>query len=141
MNNLIFIIFIVVIFIFQALGQVLTKRQKQTTPQGEKPSKGKTIEDILKTLGFPPIEEEPPAEVIVEKKKEEKPKIEKAVGGKPQEEEKTVPALAEKLPEKEFLPLDKLEEAIIYSTIIGPPKAYQIRRGAGIGLQAGLKNR
>ena len=39
------------------------------------------------------------------------------------------------------LSLERVKEGIILSEILGPPKAYQICRGGGIGRRAGLKNR
>ncbi len=136
MENIIFLIFIIVMFLLQAVGQILTRR-KRHFPREEKPPQEATLEDILERLGFPmekPPLEEKPAEIEIEEASE----LEKAEEVKTGSEDEKIPEpLPDKIPEKEgILSFDKLEEAIIYSAIIGPPKAKQFCRSGEIGRHA-----
>ena len=138
-----FLIFIIFILLLQRLSKNLEEQRRQQQEE----EKEEKIKDFFQTLGFPLPEEIPP------KPKPEEPK-EPAVIKK--EIKKPEAGIAELKPEKveprgkeieedeEELPTfseDKLEEGIILSAILGPPKAHQIRRGGGIGIRAGLKNR
>lgn len=144
MEDLIFLIFILIIFFVNLLGQIF--RRGKEVPQEEDSSREITLEDILETMNPPYPEEEKkvPVESVVIEQPEENKKLEE----KPEEEIKELEKDEEIREELETAEKKKrlnfpedLETAIIYSTILGKPKALQIRRGAGTGIQAGLKNR
>lgn len=138
MENLIFLFFILFIFILQSLGQILERRRK--IPPEEKTSEESPLEDILGTQEIPlPQEEKIPLEVVSKEEEEKKEGIEEKRLKKEIKPQEIKPIFPEE--REEIVSSQELETAIIYSTIIGPPKALQIRRGAGIGIQAGLKNR
>lgn len=124
MENLIFLIFLLIIFFLQALGQIL-ERKKKEIPQEETPFPEITWEDTEETQEKQSAseKEEIPVEIIEEEKKEESVETKKEIEAEPEEKEETIS-------------LDELEKAIIYSTIIGPPKAYKICRSGGIGRHA-----
>jgi hypothetical protein len=133
-----FLTFLILILLIQRWLKSLQEQQEQQKEQKEPTEK--EAKDYFQILGFPPAEELPP------KPKLEKPK-EPVVTVK-KEVEKTELKIAELKPVKiepspqqieeieEQLPdfsSDKLEQGIILSEILGPPKAYQTRRGGGIG--------
>ena len=138
-----FLIFLIIILLIQKKLKALQERQKQ---QQEEPTE-KEIKHYFQSLGFPPPEEIPSKpkqektkEPVIVQKKIKKPEIKIA----------EIESTKHKLPLKEIedpkerLPsflTDKLEEGIILSEILGPPKAYRSCRGGGIGIRAGLKNR
>ena len=129
---------------------ILIQRMLKTAQEQQKEQKEPTKDEIKKyflTLGFPAPEEsqpKPPREkprqpLIV--KKEMKEAGVKIAEPKPK---KAKPIIKQEEEAEERLPIfsrDKLEEGIILSEILGPPKAYRICRGGGIGIRAGLKNR
>lgn len=135
MENLILLIFILIVFFLQSLGQILERRKRAS--QKEKTSEETPLEEIFETIEIPyPAEMKVPVEVSSEKTEEI---AEKAVEETQEiKEEKTEEAKPE---QDEIISSDEWETAIIYSTILGTPKALQFRRGAGTGIQAGLKNR
>ena len=138
------LLFIIFIILIQKLNKGLKEQGQQ---ERRKPSSSEeTLKDIFQTMGFPLPEELPT------KPKPEKPKkpVIKKTAREPeikitQQESAKLETLAAPLEEttEELLALsqDKLEQAIILTEILSPPKAYQIRRGGGIGIRAGLKNR
>ena|GEM_PF-1281398 len=137
-----FLTFLIFIILIQRLIKTLQGQQKkQTEPTEEE------IKNYFQSLGFPPPRELPL------KPKPEKPKQPSIVKREIKKPEVRIPELKlarVEAPQKEIieeadaeLPTfseDKLEEGIILSEILSPPKAYQIRRGGGIGIRAGLKN-
>jgi hypothetical protein len=136
-----FLIFLTFIILIQKLLKSLQEQQKEQAEPNEE-----EIRDYFQTLGFPPPREIPPApkpekpkKPLIEKKKIKSLEAEfaqvKPVKIKP------APKQTEDREEELSITLrDKLEEGIILSEILGPPKAYQIRRGGGTGIHAGLKN-
>ena len=137
-----FILFILLLILLHKLNKSIKEQQGR---QEEEPSE-EEIRDYFKTLGFPVPEEETP------KLKQEKLKEKLIVKREIKTTEKKVADLKPTVTEAPYKPLeetqelpsltqDKLEEGIILSEILGPPKAYQSRRGGGIGIRAGLKNR
>lgn len=122
-------LFILFMFILQIF---LTKAAKK---QRELPSSEEEIGDIFETLGFP----KPPVQPKRVEPEIIKPQVPEEII--PPEEIKKVPAiLAEETKKEPYLSRETLEEGIVLSVILGPPKAYQICRGGGIGMHAGLKN-
>lgn len=129
---------LILLFIFIILLQRLSKTLQEQPRRGQQGEVSrKKIEDLFQILGFPLPEEIPPKperpkEPIIVKRKTKKPEVEIA---------ELKPAKIEPLPEqvektKEGLPTfsqDKLQEGIILSVILGPPKAHQIRRSGEIG--------
>ena len=140
-----FLTFLILILLIQRWLKSLQEQQEQQKEQ-EEPTE-KEVKDYFQFLGFPPAEELPPKPEL------EKPKqpaiVKKKVKRIKEEVIEAKPAEIKLAPEKteeaeELLPAlstDKLQEGIILSEILGPPKAYQTRRGGGIGIRAGLKNR
>lgn len=137
------LIFIISIILLKRFFESLQKQyeQQQETP-GEKSN------NLFETLGFPVVEEIPaqpkpeqmPKKPVIASREIKKPKLE-PIGLKPAKVEplpKQTEEAKQKLP---FRSPDKLKEGIILSAILGPPKAYQLRRGVGIGRRSGLKNR
>ena len=130
MDNLFELVFwLIAIAIWLFSSQAKKKRTQpipQETVQKRKPSS--LEERILESLGLKiPEAPEPPPKIIVEKKKitplrlpEEKPKAEALPSA-------LVPEI--KAGRGEFITLDKLEEGIILSVILGPPKAYTFQPG------------
>lgn len=122
--------FIILILLIQGLSKILEKETNKKEPKEE-------IEKYFETLGFPTIRIPP--------KKEKPPKLEeKKMEAQPPIIKEERPVLKEKISEikEEISPLfppGKLEEGIILSEILGPPKASRIRRGGEIGRHARLK--
>lgn len=131
--ELLFWLIIILIWIFISL----LKRTK-TIPTKEEPSPPpKEWEEILETLGFPiPPKPEPPREIKLKLK--EAPVVLETRTEKPPSIK-----IEEKRAEKEKVAFltDRWEEGIILSTILGPPKAYQILPRCRNGIRSGLKNR
>lgn len=145
--ELIFWLIAIAIWIFSSQA-----KKKRTQPVPQVPRGGQELvqerrtatleERILESLGIEmPKAPEPPPKIIVEKKKitplrlpEEKlkPKA-KIMPSAPDAKIKTKPS--------EFFTPDKLEEGIILSVILGPPKAYTFQPGWWNGRHVGLKNR
>ena len=100
-------------------------------------------ERILESLGLRIPEEpkpQPPPKIII---KEEKITPVRLPEEKKKPKAEIMPAVsAPKIKAKpcEFITLDKLEEGILLSVILGPPKAYQFLPGWWNGRHAGLKN-
>jgi len=125
MENLGFLIFIIVIFLLQAIGQILTRKQKKNIPyQGGSPRE-QTLEDILESMGLPiPKEEEPlPQEILPPEKKDEEISLEGIELEKTVEERSKKEQVKDEQQKEEILLYNNLEDAIIYSAIIGPPKS------------------
>jgi hypothetical protein len=136
-----FLTFLIFIILIQKLLKTLQEQQKQQPEPTEK-----EIKDYFQNLGFPPPEElpaEPSREML------KQPVIVKEEIKQPGPKPELKPVKAE-APQKEIIEEtkqewlvfseDKLEEGIILSEILSPPKAYQICRDGGIGRRAGLKN-
>lgn len=142
-----FLIFIIFLILLRKFVENLQKQQKQ---EQEEPRE-KEIDNYFQALGFPPPEEikpEPKLRLRPEKPKEPvtiKKEIKKTETITPKlKPTQVMPSLEQTEKTKEELLVfsqEKLQEGIILSIILGPPKAYQIRRGGGIGIRAGLKNR
>ena len=133
-----FLIFLIFIIFIQRLFKTLQEQQRE---QPKEPAE-EEIKNYFQTLGFPAPEEIPP-EPKLERPKQ--PPIVKEEDRKPQVKlAELKPAKIEPQPEQIEKPkeellsfsTDKLEQGIILSAILGPPKAYQIRRGGGIGIRA-----
>ena len=132
-----FLTFLILILLIQRWLKSLQEQQEQQKEQKEPTEK--EVKDYFQILGFPPAEELPPKPKLEEPKqpaivkKQVKKLKEEAIEPKPAEI-KFPPEKIEEV-EEELLALstDKLEEGIILSEILGPPKAYQPRRGGGIG--------
>ena len=138
-----FLIFIMFILLLQKFSKNLEEQRKQQ----EEETKEEKIGDLFQTLGFPLPEETPPRpewkmpkEPAIVKKEIKRPEAEIAEL-KPEKIETPIKQIEEAEEELPTFSEDKLQEGIILSEILGPPKAYQIRRGGGIGIRAGLKNR
>ena len=138
-----FLIFLIIILLIQRKLKALQEQQKG---QQEAPTEEET-KHYFQSLGFPPPEEIP-SEPKQEKAKE--PVIVQKQIKRPEVKIAELKPIKFKLPPEETeeaeeqLPsysADKLEEGIILSEILGPPKAYRFCRGGGIGIRAGLKNR
>lgn len=148
-----------VIMVFFWLIPALTKKTKQPQeakrqpypqpPYTERPSLEKRAEiekKILEALGFPvPIPPTPsPLPIPVQRKKNTPhPAISEK---KPAPEIKpsapaAVKAEEEAMPAPLFFNPDKLEEGIILSAVLGPPKSSTLLPGCWNGRQSGLKNR
>ena len=136
-----FLTFLIYIILIQKLLKNLQEQQKE---QQKQPTE-QEIKDYFQTLGFPPPEETPPEpeperpkQPVIAKQEIKKPELEivepKSVKIEPQFQE-----IEESQEELLTFSTDKLEEGIILSEILGLPKAYQIRRGGGIGIRAWLK--
>ncbi len=133
-----FLLFVIFIILIQRLTRVLQEQQKE---EQREPAKEK-INELFKTLGFPLPEETPPEpkserlespkEPVIVKKEIKKPEVEIAEF-KPTKIEPPPKRTEEEEEELPAFSTDKLEEGIVLSEILGPPKAYQIRRGGGIG--------
>lgn len=146
-----------VIMVFFWLIPALTKKTKQPQevkrqpypqpPYTERPSLEKRAElekKLLEALGFPiptppplphppAVEKKPvPHPVVVEKKP--MPEIKPAAPAAVKAEEEAIPAPL-------FFSPDKLEEGIILSTVLGPPRSYTLLPGWWNGRHVGLKNR
>lgn len=152
------IIFIIFIILFQWLSKAIHKQQEQQQekepPAGpQKDRRRSGVEELFESLGFSLPEEIPsapkqekvvmPQSEINRNVKKRKPEI-RLEPPKVNPEKDKIPYRQEEEPASSGLPefsRDKLEEGIILSEILGPPKAYRIRRGGGIGIRAGLKNR
>ena len=132
-----FLLFITFIILIQRLIKTLQEQQREQPEPTED-----EIRNYFQSLGFPPPEEIPP------KPKPEKPKepviVKKAIKEpgveitelKPRRIEPS-PKQIEKIEKKvSVFSTDKLEEGIILSEILGPPKAYRIRRSGEIGRRA-----
>ena len=138
-----FLTFLIFIILIQKLLKTLKEQQKQQ----QEPTEDE-IKNYFQSLGFPPPEELP-----VQSKPEspEQPPLVKREIKKPEVEVSELKPVKIKAPCKEIIEEtkeelpdfseDKLEQGIILSEILSPPKAYQNRRGGGIGIRAGLKNR
>jgi hypothetical protein len=139
-----FLLFLIFIILIQRLLKTLQEQKKQ---QQEEAGKDK-FEDIFQTLGFPFPQEVTPEP---EPEKPKQPSVVKMEIKKPEIKIPELKSVKIEAPRKEIteevkeellaLSEDKLEEGIVLSEILGLPKAYQIRRGGGIGIRAGLKNR
>jgi len=115
-----FLFFIIFILLIQGLSKILEKETKKRNSE-EKPVTEEELEKYFETLGFPTLR--------IPKPKREKPPEKK------KEEKVEVPVIKEEKPllkpeiskiEKKILPeflLERLEEGIILSEILGPPKA------------------
>lgn len=114
-----FLIFIIFLIVFSYLSKVLEQQQEK-----------EKIEKQPSQIGLPLLEEarQPKPQIIT---------IKEALPEAVQIQEK----IQEEAEEPSYFSMDKLEEGIILSIILGPPKADQLRRGGGIGIHAGLKNR
>ena len=143
MDNLFELVFwLIAIAIWLFSSQAKKKRQGQFPRREPIPERRpSTLEEkILESLGLEiPEAPEPPPKIIVEKKKitplplpEErlKPKGSGLPSDKP-ETEALSSALAPEIKagRGEFITLDKLEQGIILSVILGPPKAYTFQPG------------
>ena len=115
-------------------------------------------ERILESFGFKipealkpqrePIPERKPslqssAQVIIKNKREQMASLQLSIDQLKLKKEAIlpVPATEAKAGPYEFIPLDKLEQGIILSVILGPPKAYTFQPGWWNGRHVGLKNR
>ena len=115
-------------------------------------------ERILESFGFKipeapepqrePIPERKPslqssAQVNIKKKKEQMASLQLSIDQLKLKKEAIlpVPATEAKAGTYEFIPLDKLEQGIILSVILGPPKAYTFQPGWWNGRHVGLRNR
>ncbi len=130
-----FLIFLIFIILIQRLLKTLQEQQKQQQEPTEK-----EIKNYFQALGLPPIKELPP-EPRPEKAKQPPIRIKKPEVKIPELKPVKMKAMHKEMIEetKEELPVfseDKLEEGIILSAILGPPKAYQIRRSGEIGRHA-----
>ena len=132
-----FLTFLILILLIQRWLKSLQEQQGQQKEQKEPTEK--EVKDYFQILGFPPAEELPPKPKLEEPKQPDivKKKVkglrEEAIEPKPVET-KLAPKKTEEV-EEELLAFssDELEQGIIFSEILGPPKAYQTRRGGGIG--------
>ena len=136
-----FLTFLIFIILIQRLLKSLQEQQKEQKQPTEQ-----ELKNYFQGLGFP-REEEIPAESKPEPKPE-KPK--QPVIVKKEAKELEVETAEPKPVEIEFLPkkaeeveeelpdfsTDKLEQGIVFSAILGPPKAYKIRRSGEIGRRA-----
>lgn len=112
------LLFLIFIILFQRFSKALQEQQEkqqkeeQEIPPQPKPEKPKKPVIIKREIKRPEVEiaEFRPTRIELPPKQTEEAK--------------------EQLP---TLSTDKLEEGIILSEILGPPKAHQIRRGGGIG--------
>ncbi|MCM8763602.1 MAG: hypothetical protein NC927_00730 [Candidatus Omnitrophica bacterium] len=113
------------------MGQIL-ERKKRHTPVEEKTSPKNPLEDLLETLEIPyPGEENLPAEVVFEEKeKAQELEVEKIQEINLEKKEKVEEIKLSKTEKGETISPHELETAIIYSAIIGPPRALQLRQGA-----------
>ena len=137
-----FLLFITFLILIQKLIKTLQEQQKEQKEPSEEETK-----DYFQSLEFPTPEEIPsePKQEKLEKLKEpviakreiKRPEI-KIAEFKPTRIEVPPKQAEEELP---TFSQDKLEEGIILSAILGPPKAYQIRRSVETGIRSGLKNR
>lgn len=135
----------ILIWFFSSLAK---KKKPQGQPwqgpaQERRPSS--LEEKILESLGLKiPQAPQSPVQVTI------KPKAYQPTAAKKKEEKITslqrkeavlpAPAPEVKAGPGEFLNLDKLEEGIILSIILGPPKAYTFQPGWRNGRHVGLKN-
>ena len=134
-----FLLFITFLILIQKLIKTLQEQQKEQKEPSEEETK-----DYFQSLGFPPPREIPPQpkperpkEPVIAKREIKRPEI-KIAEFKPTRIEVPPKQAEEELP---TFSQDKLEEGIILSAILGPPKAYQIRRSVETGIRSGLKNR
>ena len=143
-----FLIFLILIILMQRFIKTLQEQQQkeQQKKQQQEPTEDE-VRNYFQILGFP-LPEEIPIEPKPERQKEPvitKKEIKKTeVGVSEDKPEKPEPKLKQKEVKKEevfILSADKLEEGILLSEILAPPKAHQLCRGGGIGIRAGLKNR
>jgi hypothetical protein len=137
-----FLTFLIFIILIQRLIKTLQGQQKEQPEPTED-----EIKDYFQNLGFPPPRELPlkPKPEISKQPSIVKREIKKAEVKISEVKPEKIEAAPKEITEeaKEELPTfseDKLEEGIILSEILSPPKAYQMRRGGGIGIRAGLKN-
>ena len=137
-----FLLFIIFIILIQRLSKSLQEQQKEQ----QKEEAEDRIENLFQTLGFPLPEKVPPQpkpekpkEPPVKKKDTKRPEV-ITTQFKPPEIKPQSNQLEETQEELVTFSTDKLTEGVILAVILGSPKAYQIRRGGGIGIHAGLKN-
>lgn len=161
--ELVFWLIAIAIWLFSAAAK---KKRTQPIPQvprgGQEPvqkRKPSSLEErILELLGLeipeaPEPQREPiserkpftqsPAQVNIKKTREKIASLQLTIDQLKQKKEAVLPALAPeaKAGPYEFITLDKLEQGIILSVILGPPKAYTFQPGWWNGRHVGLKNR
>jgi hypothetical protein len=133
-----FLIFIIFILLLRKASRTLEEQRKE---QQKEPTE-EEIKNLFQTLGFPPPQEIPPEpkperaeEPVIVKKEIKKPEV-KIAELKPAKIKPPPKQVEEAKEELLTFSQDKLEEGIILSEILGPPKAYQIRRSGEIGRHA-----
>lgn len=138
-----FWLIIIIIWIFSALA----KKKERRSRQKEEPTSG-IEEKILEALGIQLPKVPVPEEALTVEIPQKKKKIPAPFKPELKEEEtkrtEILPAtpVGEPEPEKaDFLSAVELEEGIIFSEILGPPKAYQALPRWWNGIHVGLKNR
>lgn len=135
-----FLFFIIFILLIQGLFKLLEKEEELE----ERPTTEEKLKKYFEALGLP-IEVPTSKKEKILKKKEEieeaKPSI---IRPSAVEEKRPIPTPKIEVEEKilTYFPSEKLEEGIILSEILGPPKSLKILgRGVGTGRRSGLKNR
>ncbi len=139
------IIWLIVMAVFWLLPALAKKNKQPPQPQGQaSPEKRAELEEkILEALGFPVPKPIPlPQPPIIVKKKPLPVVLAKkpAVGIKAPPATAPVKAGEETHPAPLIFTPDKLQEGIILSTVLGPPKAHVFLPGWWNGRHAGLKN-
>lgn len=166
MDNLFESIFWLVAIFIWLFSSAAKKKRTQPIPQvprgGQEPAQKRrpsSIEErILESFGFkipqaPEPQREPiserkpftqsPAQVNIKKTREKIASLQLSIDQLKLKKEAILPAPATeaKAGPYEFITLDKLEQGIILSVILGPPKAYTFQPGWWNGRHVGLKNR
>lgn len=122
----------------QSLSKLLEKEAKKRRSQ-EGPVSEEELKDYFENLEFPH------REIPIPEKRAPLPKVEPPIAPRfPEKIEKRIEAPvaieAPKIEEKEFeLDLEDLEQGIILSEILSPPKAFRSSRSGEIGRHARLK--
>ena len=110
-----FLTFLIFIILIQRLLKSLQEQQKEQKQPTEE-----ELKNYFQGLGFPP-----PGEIPAESKpepKQEKPEQPVII----KKEAKKIEVEIEEVEELPDFSADKLEQGIVFSAILGPPRAYQI---------------
>ncbi len=138
-----FLFFIIFILLIQGLFKLLEKGEKEEELE-EKPTTEEELKKYFEALGLPVRVPTSKKEKIPKKKEEIEEVKPSIIRPSAVEEKRPIPTPKIKTEEEilTYFPSEKLEEGIILSEILGPPKSLKIlSRGVGTGRRSGLKNR
>ncbi len=150
MDRILILIFI--FFMFRKFFQDLKKQTQAAEKETDTDETQRFLTDLGLITPTPSLVKSPQIDEEKQPVKQQDVSIEEKIKKPEPEVAKVKPVEVKLTKEKEAFPptevpeetfdfsQDKVKEGIILSTVLGPPKAYQLCRGGEIGRRAGLKN-